>query len=85
MEKSRTQFKPTIEFVSEYDVFFFNTLTQNLGSFVEDGFLKTLFDKTPSKPVDKAQLLIDRFGEAANPANFTTQAQTSNIQPTTYR
>ncbi|PKY62653.1 hypothetical protein RhiirA4_489516, partial [Rhizophagus irregularis] len=43
----------------------------------------SLFDKTPSKPVDKAQLLIDRFGEAADPANFSLQAQATNIQPTT--
>ncbi|GET62707.1 hypothetical protein GLOIN_2v1871772 [Rhizophagus irregularis DAOM 181602=DAOM 197198] len=37
----------------------------------------------PSVPKDKAQILIDRFGDSANPANFTTQAQVTNIQPTT--
>ncbi|CAB4422559.1 unnamed protein product [Rhizophagus irregularis] len=28
-------------------------------------------------------ILIKRFGDAANPANFTTQVQATNIQPTT--
>ena len=84
MEKSRTQFKPAVEFVSEFDILYFHTITNNLGSLIEDGFLKNLFDnKTSSKTEDKAQLLIQRFGEAANPANFTAQAQASNIQPTT--
>ncbi|PKC50388.1 hypothetical protein RhiirA1_486492, partial [Rhizophagus irregularis] len=34
-------------------------------------------------PKDKARILIERFGETANPANFTSQAQATNIQPTT--
>ncbi|EXX62942.1 hypothetical protein GLOIN_2v1791351 [Rhizophagus irregularis DAOM 181602=DAOM 197198] len=42
-----------------------------------------LFEKNPSVPKDKAQLLIQKFGETANPANFTSQAQATNIQPTT--
>ncbi|CAB4422565.1 unnamed protein product [Rhizophagus irregularis] len=54
--------------------------TQNKAA---DGFLKELFEKNPSVPTDKAQLLIRKFGEAANPANFTSQAQATNIQPTT--
>ncbi|PKK59381.1 hypothetical protein RhiirC2_794911 [Rhizophagus irregularis] len=33
--------------------------------------------------MDKAQLLIEKFGDAANPANFTSQAQATNIKPTT--
>ncbi|GBC53404.2 hypothetical protein GLOIN_2v1846618 [Rhizophagus irregularis DAOM 181602=DAOM 197198] len=44
---------------------------------------KTYLKKTPSVPKDKAQLLIQKFGETANPANFTSQAQATNIQPTT--
>ncbi|CAB4482064.1 unnamed protein product [Rhizophagus irregularis] len=48
-----------------------------------DGFLKDLFEKNPSVTKDKAQLLIQKFGETANPANFTSQAQATNIQPTT--
>ncbi|CAB4429772.1 unnamed protein product [Rhizophagus irregularis] len=32
---------------------------------------------------DKAQLLIGKFGDATNPANFTEQARATNIQPTT--
>ncbi|CAB4417821.1 unnamed protein product [Rhizophagus irregularis] len=54
-----------------------------LGQFVENGFLKKLFDKNPPEPVDKAQLLVDMFGESANPNNFTQQAAATNIQPTT--
>ncbi|PKY60050.1 hypothetical protein RhiirA4_483310 [Rhizophagus irregularis] len=38
----------------------------------QDGFLKDLFEKNPSV-----------LGEAANLANFTDQAQATNIQPTT--
>jgi hypothetical protein len=33
--------------------------------------------------MDKAQLLVDTFGECANPNNFTEQAKVTNIQPTT--
>ncbi|GBC44370.2 hypothetical protein GLOIN_2v1871772 [Rhizophagus irregularis DAOM 181602=DAOM 197198] len=43
----------------------------------------TYLKKNPSVLKDKAQLLIQEFGETANPANFTTQAQATNIQPTT--
>ncbi|EXX67021.1 hypothetical protein GLOIN_2v1773465 [Rhizophagus irregularis DAOM 181602=DAOM 197198] len=49
----------------------------------ENGFLKTLFDKNPQQPVDKAQLLVDMFGESANLNNFAQQAAVTNIQPTT--
>ncbi|GBC11997.2 hypothetical protein GLOIN_2v1871772 [Rhizophagus irregularis DAOM 181602=DAOM 197198] len=52
-------------------------------SFVQDGFLKDLFEKNPSVPKDKARILIERFGDSANPTNFTSQAQVTNIQPTT--
>ncbi|PKB97628.1 hypothetical protein RhiirA5_432777, partial [Rhizophagus irregularis] len=45
--------------------------------------VKDLFEKNPSVPKDKAQILIERFGETANPANFSSQAQATNIQPTT--
>ncbi|PKY46857.1 hypothetical protein RhiirA4_461846 [Rhizophagus irregularis] len=48
-----------------------------------DGFLKDLFEKNPSVTKDKAKLLIEKFGDTANPANFTSQAQATNIQPTT--
>ncbi|PKY57187.1 hypothetical protein RhiirA4_478086 [Rhizophagus irregularis] len=36
-----------------------------------------------SRISNEAALLIGKFGEAANPANFTEQAQATNIQPTT--
>ncbi|PKY41182.1 hypothetical protein RhiirA4_454710 [Rhizophagus irregularis] len=73
--------KPAIEFVSEFSAVYFHTITLHLGSFVEDGFLKALYDKSPSRTTDNNQLLIERFGDAANPANFNSQAQATNIQP----
>jgi hypothetical protein len=54
-----------------------------VSSFVQDGFLKDLFKKNPSVPKDKSQILIEKFGEAANSTNFSSQAQATNIQPTT--
>ncbi|PKY55607.1 hypothetical protein RhiirA4_475184, partial [Rhizophagus irregularis] len=83
MDKSRIQFEPAVEFISKFEEVFFQTAAYNLGTFIEDGFLKDLFRKDPSKTVDKAQLLIERFGETANPANFSVQSQATNIQPTT--
>ncbi|CAB4425830.1 unnamed protein product [Rhizophagus irregularis] len=83
-EMSRiSQLEASLTFIAEHHVSFHENVTQLLSSLIQDGFLQSLFDKTPSKPVDKAQLLIDRFGEAADPANFTLQAQATNIQPTT--
>ncbi|PKC56718.1 hypothetical protein RhiirA1_401925 [Rhizophagus irregularis] len=59
-----------------------NSVIAELGLFVENGFLKALFDKSP-QAMDKAQLLVETFGESANPNNFSIQAQAMNIQPTT--
>ncbi|PKC00938.1 hypothetical protein RhiirA5_427493 [Rhizophagus irregularis] len=56
----------------------------SLGQFVENGFLKTLFDKNPQQLMDKAQLLVDMFGESANPNNFTLQVAATNIQPSNF-
>ncbi|PKY39094.1 hypothetical protein RhiirA4_452232 [Rhizophagus irregularis] len=72
-----------LKFVSEEGESFLSYTTFQLGQFVENGFLKNLFDKNPQQPVDKAQLLVDMFGESANPNNFTQQAAATNIQPTT--
>ncbi|GBC48951.2 hypothetical protein GLOIN_2v1871772 [Rhizophagus irregularis DAOM 181602=DAOM 197198] len=83
MDKSRTPNEEALDFVSMFNEIYFQTFTHNLSSFVTDGFLKDLFEKNPSVPKDKAQILIERFGETANPANFTSQAQATNIQPTT--
>ncbi|GET51028.1 hypothetical protein GLOIN_2v1846618 [Rhizophagus irregularis DAOM 181602=DAOM 197198] len=83
MDKSRTPNEEALDFVSLFNEQYFNTVTYHLSSFVQDGFLKDLFEKNPSVPKDKAQILIERFGDSANPANFTTQAQATNIQPTT--
>ncbi|PKC52115.1 hypothetical protein RhiirA1_482239, partial [Rhizophagus irregularis] len=83
MDKSRTPNEEALDFVSMFNEIYFQTFTHNLSSFVTDGFLKDLFEKNPSVPKDKAQILIERFGETANPANFSTQAQATNIQPTT--
>ncbi|PKY31806.1 hypothetical protein RhiirB3_393586 [Rhizophagus irregularis] len=59
-------------------------LPMPLGQFVENGFLKTLFDKNPQQLMDKAQLLVDMFGESANPNNFTLQVAATNIQPSNF-
>ncbi|PKY59972.1 hypothetical protein RhiirA4_483165 [Rhizophagus irregularis] len=59
MDKSRTQFEPAIEFVSNFNDTFYQTISHNLGTFIEDGFLKDLFEKNLSTAVDKAQLLIE--------------------------
>ncbi|GBC24571.2 hypothetical protein GLOIN_2v1846618 [Rhizophagus irregularis DAOM 181602=DAOM 197198] len=83
MDKSRTPNEAALDFVSKFNKIYFQTFTHHLSSFVQDGFLKDLFEKNPSVPKDKAQLLIQKFGETANPANFTSQAQATNIQPTT--
>ncbi|PKY39093.1 hypothetical protein RhiirA4_452229 [Rhizophagus irregularis] len=83
IDKSRTQFESAIEFISDFNDIFYQTIGNHLGYFIEDGFLKKLFDKNPSMPVDKAQLLIEKFGESANSTNFTSQAQATNIQLTT--
>ncbi|PKY58588.1 hypothetical protein RhiirA4_480628, partial [Rhizophagus irregularis] len=82
-DKSRKQIEETLNYVSAYNEDFHYNVTQHLSSFIQDGFLKNLFDKNPSKPVDNTQLLISKFGDAANPENFTSQAQATNIQPTT--
>ncbi|GBC21264.1 hypothetical protein GLOIN_2v1871772 [Rhizophagus irregularis DAOM 181602=DAOM 197198] len=83
MDKSRTSNEEVLDFVSKFNEIYFQTFTHNLSSFVTDGFLKDLFEKNPSVPKDKAWILIERFGETANPANFSSQAQATNIQPTT--
>ncbi|RGB30910.1 hypothetical protein C1646_793010 [Rhizophagus diaphanus] len=44
---------------------------------------RTLFEKNPPVPTNKTQLLTAMFGKSANLTNFTSQAQTTNIQPTT--
>ncbi|PKY62498.1 hypothetical protein RhiirA4_489051 [Rhizophagus irregularis] len=49
-----------------------------------DSLLRTVSsNKSPQHPVDKAQLLVDMFGESANLNNFAQQAAATNIQPTT--
>ncbi|CAB4423745.1 unnamed protein product [Rhizophagus irregularis] len=83
MDKSRKSNQAAVDFVSKFNEIYFRSISHYLSSFVQDGFLKELFEKNPSAPVDKAQLLIRKFGDAANPANFTSQAQATNIQPTT--
>ncbi|RGB23774.1 hypothetical protein C1646_805900 [Rhizophagus diaphanus] len=83
MDMSRTTNEQAIEFVSEHQEIFFQNVSTHLESFIHSSFLKTLFEKNPSVPVNKAQLLITMFGESANPANFTSQAQATNISPNT--
>jgi hypothetical protein len=83
MDKSRTPNEAAIDFVSKFNEIYFHTFSYHLSSFVQDGFLKNLFEKNPSVAKDKVQLLIEKFGKSANPTNFTLQAQATNIQPTT--
>jgi len=82
-EKSRISTKEAIDFVGEFNEIYFQTFSYHLSTFVSDGFLKDLFEKNPTVAKDKAQLLIEKFGESANPQNFTQQAAATNIQPTT--
>ncbi|RGB22614.1 hypothetical protein C1646_775814, partial [Rhizophagus diaphanus] len=83
MDKSRITNEQALEFVSEHNEIFFQNVSIHLESFIQSGFLKTIFEKNPSAQVDKAQLLTTMFGESANPANFTSQAQATNISPNT--
>uniref|UniRef100_U9T688 Uncharacterized protein n=1 Tax=Rhizophagus irregularis (strain DAOM 181602 / DAOM 197198 / MUCL 43194) TaxID=747089 RepID=U9T688_RHIID len=57
---------------------FLHEVIIQLNSFVENGFLKTLFDKSP-QIIDKIQLLVETFGECANPNNFSIQNR--NVPP----
>ncbi|PKK61709.1 hypothetical protein RhiirC2_791407, partial [Rhizophagus irregularis] len=48
MDKSRTPNEEAVDFVSLFNEQYFNTVTYHLSSFVQDGFLKDLFEKNPS-------------------------------------
>ncbi|GET54748.1 hypothetical protein GLOIN_2v1846618 [Rhizophagus irregularis DAOM 181602=DAOM 197198] len=76
MDKSRTTNEEALDFVSKFNKIYFQTFTHHLSSFVQDGFLKDLFEKNPSVPKDKAQLLIQKFGKTANPCelHFTSSS-----------
>ena len=69
-----------LEFISYNEAIHLQEVTTLLGSFVENGFLKQLFDKGP-QAMDKAQLLVDMFGDCANPTNFSEQSKATNISP----
>ncbi|RGB24466.1 hypothetical protein C1646_773064 [Rhizophagus diaphanus] len=83
MDKSRIANEQALEFVSEHQKIFLQNISNNLATFIESSFLKVLFDKSLSAPVDKAQLLTMMFGDSADLVNFTSQSQATNIQPTT--
>ncbi|RGB37424.1 hypothetical protein C1646_781423 [Rhizophagus diaphanus] len=83
MDKSRIANKQALEFISTHQIIFLQNISNNLESFIHSGFLKILFDKNPPVTVDKAQLLMAMFSKSANLANFTSQSQATNIQPTT--
>ncbi|PKY50773.1 hypothetical protein RhiirA4_467419 [Rhizophagus irregularis] len=70
-----------LKFISYNGDMFLHRVIAQFSSFVENGFLKTLFDKNP-QAMDKAQLLVKTFGECANPKNFKFQAKATKIQPT---
>ncbi|PKB96091.1 hypothetical protein RhiirA5_435466 [Rhizophagus irregularis] len=67
-----------LEFVSEEGETFLSYTTFQLGQFVENGFLKTLFDKNPQRPVDKAQLLVDMFGEFGDMGDSESEYPSAN-------
>ncbi|PKY62907.1 hypothetical protein RhiirA4_490310 [Rhizophagus irregularis] len=71
-----------LRFISENRDYVLFENTALLGSFIENGFLKNIYDKSP-QAMDKAQLLVDTFGECANLKNFSEQSKATNIQPTT--
>ncbi|CAB4425827.1 unnamed protein product [Rhizophagus irregularis] len=50
MEQSRIINEPAVEFVSKFNDQYFQSVSYNLGFFIEDGFLKDLFQKNPSAP-----------------------------------
>ncbi|CAB4429761.1 unnamed protein product [Rhizophagus irregularis] len=60
--------KDFLRFISFNGDMFLHRVTAQLGSFVENG----LFEKSP-QAMDKAQLLVETFGECANPNNFSLQ------------
>ncbi|PKY52970.1 hypothetical protein RhiirA4_470925 [Rhizophagus irregularis] len=62
MNKNRIQYEPAVEFVSEFNLIFYQNITYHLSSFIEDSFLKNLFEKNTLKSVNKVQLLIEKFG-----------------------
>jgi hypothetical protein len=80
MDMSRIINDKAVEFVSAFDNTFYTLVRTNLASFIENGFLKELFEKDSSVAVDKTQLLTKMFGDATDPVNFTLQAQAMNIQ-----
>ncbi|PKY60049.1 hypothetical protein RhiirA4_483309 [Rhizophagus irregularis] len=80
MDKSRIINDKAVEFVSAFDDTFYTLVRTNLAFFIENGFLKELFEKDSSVAVDKTQLLTKMFGDATDPVNFTLQAQAMNIQ-----
>ncbi|CAB4421402.1 unnamed protein product [Rhizophagus irregularis] len=60
-----------LKFISDNGDLFLQDIAIQLGQFVENGFLKKLFDKG-SQTMDKAALLVSMFGESWD--NFTTCA-----------
>ncbi|CAB4410482.1 unnamed protein product [Rhizophagus irregularis] len=71
-----------LRFISENRDYFLLENSAYLGALIETGFLKKIYDKSP-QAMDKAQLLVDTFGECADPKNFSEQSKATNISPTT--
>ncbi|RGB23754.1 hypothetical protein C1646_774045 [Rhizophagus diaphanus] len=62
---------------------YFTYVRKSLQNFVTNGFLQQMFSKASDNLVDKAKLLVNTFGKAANPNYFQAQADMTNIQPKT--
>ncbi|CAB4425833.1 unnamed protein product [Rhizophagus irregularis] len=67
-----------LKFISYNSEMFLHRVTLQLGLFVENGFLKALFDKGP-QAMDKVQLLVETFGKSANLNHFASQPTTFSL------
>ncbi|CAB4431699.1 unnamed protein product [Rhizophagus irregularis] len=71
-----------LRFISENRDHFLFESSAYLSALIETGFLKKMYDKSP-QAMDKAQLLVDTFGDCADPKNFSEQSKATNISPNT--
>ncbi|PKY60495.1 hypothetical protein RhiirA4_484269 [Rhizophagus irregularis] len=63
-----------LKFILYNSEMFLHVVTTQLSSFVENSFLKTLFDKS-SQAMDKAQLLVDTFGDVYGDIGDDTESE----------
>ncbi|PKY33845.1 hypothetical protein RhiirB3_453096 [Rhizophagus irregularis] len=80
MDKSRTPNEAALDFVSKFNNIYFETFTHNLSSFVQDGFLKDLFEKKPliMPPVDQTVIPENSRKKDKQKAHVTDDKQSTN-------